>query len=164
MEYLKGVGTNLKENETPGLDCAVVKTKFPGIYSISTTDFFYPSIDDPYVQGKIAACNVLSDMYAMGVVDVDTMLMILGVSVDMDPVAMDYVTKELIRGFNDQARVAVTNVTGGQTVRNPWPMIGGVASSTCRENDDFIRPVHGQSGRRDCADEAAGNAVGGEHV
>ena len=146
MEYLKGVGTNLKENETPGLDCAVVKTKFPGIYSISTTDFFYPSLDDPYVQGKIAACNVLSDMYAMGVVDVDTMLMILGVSVDMDPVAMDYVTKELIRGFNDQARVAVTNVTGGQTVRNPWPMIGGVASSTCRENEDFIRPVHGKVG------------------
>ena len=39
-------------------------------------------------------------MYAMGVTDVDTLLMILGVSVDMDPVAMDYVTKELIRGFN----------------------------------------------------------------
>ena len=52
------------------------------------------------MQGKIAACNVLSDMYAMGVTDVDTLLMILGVSVDMDPVAMDYVTKELIRGFN----------------------------------------------------------------
>lgn len=140
------MGTSIKENETPGLDCAVVKTKFPGIYSISTTDFFYPSVDDPYVQGKIAACNVLSDMYAMGVTEVDTMLMILGVSVDMEPDAMDYVTKELIRGFNDQARVAVTNVTGGQTVRNPWPMIGGVASSTCREGEDFIRPVHGEPG------------------
>lgn len=39
-------------------------------------------------------------MYAMGVTDIDTMLMILGVSVDMEPDAMDYVTKELIRGFN----------------------------------------------------------------
>ena len=85
-------------------------------------------------------------MYAMGVVDIDTMLMILGVSVDMEPNAMDYVTRELIRGFNDQARVAVTNVTGGQTVRNPWPMIGGVACSMCREDVDFIRPVHGQVG------------------
>lgn len=82
----------------------------------------------------------------MGVVDIDTMLMILGVSVDMEPKAMDYITQELIRGFNDQARVAVTNVTGGQTVRNPWPMIGGVACSTCREDEDFIRPVHGQVG------------------
>ena len=85
-------------------------------------------------------------MYAMGVTDVDTMLMILGVSVDMEPEVMDYVTKEMIRGFNDLARTAVTNVTGGQTVRNPWPMIGGVASSTCREDIDFIRPVHGQPG------------------
>ena len=41
--------------------------------------------------------------------------------------------------------MAVTNVTGGQTVRNPWPMIGGVASSTCRE-EDFIRPVKGEEG------------------
>ena len=40
----------------------------------------------------------------------------------------------------------MTNVTGGQTVRNPWPMIGGVASSTCREGEDFIRPVHGEPG------------------
>lgn len=39
-------------------------------------------------------------MYAMGVTDVDTMLMTLGVSVDMEPKAMDYVTTELIRGFN----------------------------------------------------------------
>lgn len=98
------------------------------------------------MQGKIAACNVLSDMYAMGVTDVDTMLMILGVSVDMEPDAMDYVTTEMIRGFNDLARTAVTNVTGGQTVRNPWPMIGGVASSTCQEGVDFIRPIYGQPG------------------
>lgn len=39
-------------------------------------------------------------MYAMAITDIDTMLMILGVSVDMEPAAMDYVTKELIRGFN----------------------------------------------------------------
>lgn len=82
----------------------------------------------------------------MGVTDVDTMLMILGVSVDMEPDAMDYVTTEMIRGFNDLARTAVTNVTGGQTVRNPWPMIGGVASSTCQEGVDFIRPIYGQPG------------------
>ena len=38
----------------------------------------------------------------------------------------------------------MTNVTGGQTVRNPWPMIGGCASSTCREGEDFIRPIYGK--------------------
>ena len=39
---------------------------------------FYPLVDDPYMQGKIACANVLSDMYAMGVTECDNMLMLLG--------------------------------------------------------------------------------------
>ena len=33
---------------------------------ISTTDFFMPIVDDPLDFGKIAACNAISDIYAMG--------------------------------------------------------------------------------------------------
>jgi selenide,water dikinase len=47
---------------------------------ISTTDFFYPLVEDPYIQGRIGCANVLSDIYAMGIDRVDHMLMILGVS------------------------------------------------------------------------------------
>ena len=50
---------------------------------ISTTDFFYPLVEDPYIQGRIACCNVVSDLYAMGVDRVDHILMILGVSLQM---------------------------------------------------------------------------------
>lgn len=50
---------------------------------LQTTDFFYPLVDDPYVQGQIAAANVLSDLYAMGVADCDNVLMLLAVSMDM---------------------------------------------------------------------------------
>ena len=39
---------------------------------------FYPLVEDPYMQGKIACANVLSDLYAMGVADCDNMLMLLG--------------------------------------------------------------------------------------
>lgn len=39
-------------------------------FLVSTTDFFYPLVKDPYRQGRIAACNVLSDIYAMGIVEV----------------------------------------------------------------------------------------------
>ena len=33
---------------------------------IQTTDFFPPIVDDPYLYGRIAATNALSDVYAMG--------------------------------------------------------------------------------------------------
>ena len=52
---------------------------------VSTIDFFYPLVEDPYLQGRIGACNVLSDLYAMGVDEVDTVLMILAASLDRRP-------------------------------------------------------------------------------
>eukprot|EP00753_Platysulcus_tardus_P014111 PLAT4066.1.p1 GENE.PLAT4066.1~~PLAT4066.1.p1 ORF type:complete len:308 (+),score=136.44 PLAT4066.1:261-1184(+) len=122
------------------MDCSVVATRFPDLYLVSTTDFFYPLIDDPYLQGRIAACNVLSDLYAMGVRDVDTVLMLLAVSRKMTRRQQDVVTTLLIKGFTDTCAEAGTSVTGGQTVLNPWPIIGGEASAMCR-GDEFIRPV-----------------------
>lgn len=34
----------------PGLDCAVVPTKHAGLVLVSTIDFFYPLVLDPYMQ------------------------------------------------------------------------------------------------------------------
>lgn len=34
-------------------------------YTVLTTDFFAPIVDDAYYYGKIAATNALSDIYAM---------------------------------------------------------------------------------------------------
>jgi len=112
---------------------------------ISTTDFFYPLIHDPYLQGKIGCANVLSDMYAMGVVDCDTLLMLLAASLDMQENERNVVTRRLIEGFSDLAKQAGTSVSGGQTVMNPWPIIGGVATSVCRDSD-FILPEHAVAG------------------
>lgn len=139
MKYISGLGNDLKPNETPGMDSSVVATRFPGLFQVSTTDFFYPLVEDPYLQGRIACCNVLSDMYAMAVTEIDTMLMLVGVSRDMTEGERDIVTTAMMKGFNDTATAAGTNVTGGQTVLNPWPIIGGVAMSLQAESD-FIRP------------------------
>ncbi|CAI5722960.1 unnamed protein product [Hyaloperonospora brassicae] len=141
LSYLDNVmPTDVKPNETPGMDSSVVKIAHGSdLYLVSTTDFFFPSVEDPYVQGQIACANVLSDVYAMGVTEVDTMLMILGVCRDMSEKQRDVVTTEMIRGFNDLARKAQTNVTGGQTVMNPWPIVGGVAMSV-RSEAQIIRP------------------------
>jgi len=107
---------------------------------VSKTDFFYPLVDDPYIQGKIGASNVLSDMYAMGVVQIDNVLMILGASKNMEMADRDIVTRKMIEGFNDTCKEAGVECTGGQTVLNPWPIIGGTAMSACLQGE-FIEPV-----------------------
>jgi len=122
------------------MDCSIVPLKKNDLSVISTTDFFYPLVDDPYIQGKIGACNVVSDMYAMGVVDIDNVLMILAVVQEMDSNDRDIVTRQLILGFNDLCKEAGVTCTGGQTVFNPWPIIGGTAMSCC-SSKEFILPV-----------------------
>jgi selenide,water dikinase len=105
------------------------------LVQVSTTDFFYPLILDPYKQGEIALCNVVSDLYAMGITRIDSILMVLCVSLQMNEKQREVVTKEMIRGFNDKANQAGCKVSGGQSVMNPWPMIGGTAISVLKRSE-----------------------------
>jgi len=111
------------------LDCSIRETRQGGHYIISTTDFFFPLVDSPYLQGRIGAANVLSDLYAEGVEHCDFVLMLLAASRDMSPEERTICTNLMVRGFRDACTEAETTVTGGQTVLNPWPIIGGVATS-----------------------------------
>jgi len=140
LKYLEGIGDG-----SIGMDCSVVPLKHEGLSLISTTDFFYPLVDDPYMQGQIGCANVLSDLYSMGIVDCDNMLMILAASIDMSETDRGISTRQMIEGFNDQATNGGTRVTGGQTVRNPWPIIGGTATTVCTK-DEFIMPVNAVAG------------------
>lgn len=117
----------------------------PNIRLISTTDFFYPLVLDPYMQGRISCCNVLSDIYAMGIDRIDNILMVLGVSLTMLEQHREIVTREMIRGFNDCALEAGTLITGGQSIMNPWPIIGGEANVICRK-DEYLSPNFGEPG------------------
>jgi len=49
--------------------------------------------------GKIACANVLSDIYAMGVLEVDNMLMLLSVSDKMTEKERDIIMPLMIQGF-----------------------------------------------------------------
>lgn len=71
--------------------------------------------------------------------------MLLAASIDMTPEQRSWSTRKMIEGFNDQCKIAGTKVTGGQTVKNPWPIIGGVATSILKTSD-FIKPVNAQPG------------------
>jgi len=40
----------------------------------------------------------------------------------------------MIQGFTDAAEQAGSQVGGGQTVYNPWPMMGGCAIAVVKDN------------------------------
>uniref|UniRef100_A0A3Q2ZUA6 selenide, water dikinase n=1 Tax=Kryptolebias marmoratus TaxID=37003 RepID=A0A3Q2ZUA6_KRYMA len=119
-----------------GLDSCVIPLRHGGLSLVQTTDFFYPLVEDPYMMGRIACCNVLSDLYAMGITECDNMLMLLSVSQKMNEKQdRERAMPLMIRGFRDAAEEGGTSVTGGQTVINPWIIIGGVASVVCQPNE-----------------------------
>uniref|UniRef100_A0A7S1KSI1 Selenide, water dikinase n=1 Tax=Percolomonas cosmopolitus TaxID=63605 RepID=A0A7S1KSI1_9EUKA len=128
------------------MDCSIQPLKRKkGLYQISTTDFFFPLVNDPYVMGKIACANVLSDLYALGVEHCDNMLMLLSSSRKLSSLENDVCLKLIMRGFRDLANEADTQVTGGQTVINEDLLLGGVGMSVCDETE-FIRPTKGRPG------------------
>uniref|UniRef100_A0A915J2P7 Selenide, water dikinase n=1 Tax=Romanomermis culicivorax TaxID=13658 RepID=A0A915J2P7_ROMCU len=128
-----------------GLDSCVIPVRNGESYLIQTTDFFFPLIEDPYMMGRVTACNVLSDLYAMGVVDCDSMLMLLGVSTRMSEEERDIIMPIIIKGFKDCCQEAGTTINGGQTVRNEWLLLGGVGSSVCHRRQ-FIMPDRAEAG------------------
>lgn len=122
-----------------GMDSCVIPLRHGGLSLVQTTDFFYPLVEDPYMMGRIACANVLSDLYAMGITECDNMLMLLSVSQSMTEEEREKVTPLLVKGFRDAAEEGGTTVTGGQTVVNPWIIVGGVATVVCQPNE-FIMP------------------------
>lgn len=60
---------------------------------------FYCTYHDLFIAGKIACANVISDLYAMGVTDVDNILMLLAVSTKMTEKERDVVIPLIMRGF-----------------------------------------------------------------
>ena len=86
---------------------------------IQTTDFFPPIVDDPYLYGKIAATNALSDVYAMGG-EPKLALNILCAAEGMG----DETVRQILRGGYDAAYEAGAIITGGHTIRGAEPIYG----------------------------------------
>jgi len=86
--------------------------------------------------GYIGACNVLSDLYAAGVTNCNSLLMLLAESTEIENKAVRSATTTLLmKGFAAAAKAAGTTVSGGQSVRGAWPLIGGAASSVVPASD-----------------------------
>jgi selenide,water dikinase len=107
----------------PWENSSVVKIA-DGIAVLNTLDFFTPMVDEPEIQGRIAGSNVTSDIYALAVTKIASVLTIMAFPENMpSELAVD-----MLKGFGDFCREMDVPVVGGHTIRNPWPIIGGAAT------------------------------------
>lgn len=87
---------------------------------ISTIDFFPPVLDDPFMYGKIAATNALSDVYAMGGTP------LLALNVFCFPTC-DYpieVAGQIIAGGAEAVKEADCLLVGGHSIQSSDPIYG----------------------------------------
>lgn len=124
---LSEILSGLTQNPDPKLlvgfenkDDAAIYDMGNGELLISTVDFFTPVVDDPYMFGKIAAANALSDIYAMG----GKPLMALSVlGFPVDELNTD-IAKQILQGGIDTCKEAGINLAGGHSINSPEPFFG----------------------------------------
>lgn len=101
-------------------DDAAVYDLGDGTALISTTDFFMPIVDDPYLFGKIASANAISDVYAMGGKPI-LAIAILGWPIDkLSPET----AKLVIEGSRAMCAEAGIALAGGHSIDSPEPIFG----------------------------------------
>ncbi|MFN4235467.1 MAG: selenide, water dikinase SelD [Bacteroidia bacterium] len=118
------VGNELKD------DAAVWKIN-DALALISTTDFFTPIVDDPYLFGKIAAANALSDVYAMGGKPILS-LAILGWPIEK---LSTEICAEVLKGAEEITTRAGIPIAGGHSIDISEPVFGlsvtGIIHPSC---------------------------------
>jgi len=87
---------------------------------ISTTDFFMPIVDDANDFGQIAACNAISDVYAMGGKPIMA-IAILGWPINQ--LSAD-VAQQVLDGARTTCLAAGIPLAGGHSIDAPEPIFG----------------------------------------
>jgi len=101
-------------------DDAAVVLVADGVAVVQTVDFFTPIVDDPYDFGRIAACNALSDVYAMGGEPVCALNL---VAFPLERLGGE-VLADILRGGHDMVTAAGASIVGGHSIDDPEPKYG----------------------------------------
>jgi selenide,water dikinase len=111
---------------------------------VSTVDFFSPMVEDPFIFGKIAAANALSDIYAMGAKPLYALnLVCFPQNLDKN------ILGEILAGGAEKALEAETVIAGGHSIYDHEPKYGlavtgivdprrVIRNNTCWEGDALI--------------------------
>ena len=120
-------------------DCAVYKLR-DDLAAVLTLDFFTPVVDDPYEFGAIAACNALSDVFAMGAKPLVALnILAFPVSLGTEVVA------QVVKGGSDKVREAGAFIVGGHSIDDEEPKYGLAVFGTAHP-DDIIRNAGARAG------------------
>jgi selenide,water dikinase len=108
---------------------------------VHTVDFFTPIVDDPYLFGRIAATNALSDIYAMGGRPLTALNL---VAFPLERLGGD-VLREVLRGGQDAAEEAGCAVVGGHSIDDAEPKYG-LAVTGVVHPDEILTNAGGRPG------------------
>lgn len=101
-------------------DDAAVFDLGDGTCIVSTTDFFMPIVDDPFLFGGIASANAISDVYAMGGEPLMA-IAILGWPINKIP---PEVARQVLEGSRSVCGQAGIPLAGGHSIDCPEPVFG----------------------------------------
>ena len=121
-------------------DAAVVKLT-DELAVVQTADFFTPIVNDPYLFGRIAATNALSDVYAMGGTPVSAINLLAFPLADVG----DRVLGEILRGGADAVAAAGASIVGGHSIDDPEPKYG-LAVTGIVHPDEVLTNAGGRPG------------------
>ena len=119
-------------------DAAVVPVPNTDMVLVKNLDVFTPIVDDPFVTGQIAACNVTNDLFAMNVPEISGMLVFLAIKTNTPQSIAEDILKGIKFFMEDKLG---SKVVGGHTIYSEWPLIGGEASGFVQK--DKIIPKQG---------------------
>jgi selenide,water dikinase len=83
-----------------------------GVALVQTLDFFTPIVDTPYLFGRIAAANAMSDVYAMGGRPVTAM----GILAFPITLLDSSIAVEVLQGASDAIKESGASLVGGHTI------------------------------------------------
>jgi selenide,water dikinase len=134
-------------------DAAIIPVPNTDLMMVKNIDIFTPIIDEPEIQGEIAAANVTNDVFALNVLEISGMLIFLGMKKNMP---MEVAEGILVGIRNFMENKIGSKVLGGHTIYSEWPLIGGEASGFIRK-DKIIKKNHVKEGDKLILTKPIGN-------
>lgn len=103
-----------------GADDAAVFRLNDELALVETVDIFPPIVDDPFDFGRIAACNALSDIYAMGASPISALSFVAW------PVEQLGTTRlgDMLKGASEVCQAAGIAIAGGHSIVDQEPKFG----------------------------------------